>query len=151
MDLYAIADQIEASPYSEFLRSEFWFVPTLQSLHILGVCFVFTGLIFMFAKSFGLAKQVTTNPQLSEKLSPFLYYGYIALFATGILQVLAEPAREIPNPLFQIKLLLVLISIPMSLQIVKMFRQDRNVKLLSLISALNITAIIFAGRWIAYI
>jgi hypothetical protein len=85
----------------------------------------------------------------------------LLLLATGAIMIIAEPARSLKNPAFQIKMVL-LIS---ALVVTGLFQvlQRRNAAFgdlrtgpraaaatVAIVSMLLWSSIIFAGRWIAY-
>jgi hypothetical protein len=85
----------------------------------------------------------------------------LILLATGIIMIIAEPARSLKNPAFQLKMLLLIAALIVTGLF--QFLQRRNVTFgdlrsgpraaaatLAIVSMLLWSSIIFAGRWIAY-
>lgn len=154
MDIQLTAEYLEATAPSAFLRGQFWFVPALQSVHILAVCLVLTGLAAVMVRAWALGGRTWTLPQWTAQVTPFLVFGLAALLGTGVLQVLAEPTRELPNAVFQFKLALLAVTLPFAVRLVRMAGDEQPregaVRLLSAAVLLALIVLIVAGRWIAY-
>ena len=161
MDINATAEYLEPTGPSQFLKSQFWFVPVLQTIHILAVCLLLTGFVLLALRAWGLAGKDWSWPQWSRLLKPLIVGGFAALLGTGLLQVMAEPTRELPNWIFQLKMTLIVIGIPLAAMLLKGFSAGEprtgaastasRVRLLSAVVAPATLVIIIAGRWIAYI
>jgi uncharacterized protein DUF6644 len=83
------------------------------------------------------------------------------LLATGIVMIIAEPARSLKNPAFQLKMTLLIAALAVTWLF--QFFQHRNPEFgdsasgpraaataIAVASILLWSSIIFAGRWIAY-
>jgi len=79
------------------------------------------------------------------------------LFISGSILIVGEPARSLANPAFQMKIIMLLMVIAITLSIQKIrapngtpLRSDRKVKLLAVLSLMLWFGIVACGRWIAY-
>lgn len=155
VNIETIAEQLEATAPSVMLRSEFWIVPVLQTIHILALSLLLTGFALIFLRAWGIAGKAWSWPQWSGRLASFIVVGFAGLVATGTFQVLAEPSRELPNWLFQAKIALILVSLPFAFLLLKLFARaapgEAMVRLLSVILGVAVVVLIIIGRWIAYI
>jgi hypothetical protein len=74
--------------------------------------------------------------------------------------IIGEPARSLRNPVFQLKVVLILAAVSVTLAIVRTNRSPAGrgivqsprlpVRLLAVLSLTIWVGVIFAGRWIAY-
>lgn len=157
MSLSNIADQIDATSFSTALKMNFWVVPTLQSIHILSVCLVLTSAVVVALRSWHLLGMDWSPALWARRLYPPQWWALLVLLGTGVLQVLAEPTRELPNAYFQAKMVGVIAAALLTLWMTRQFSDvDLSkskvlaVRLTSMLLVLLWLAIIFAGRWIAY-
>jgi hypothetical protein len=85
----------------------------------------------------------------------------LILLATGILMIIAEPARSLKNPAFQLKMLLLIAALIVTGLFQFLQRRDATfgdlrsgpratAAAVAIASMLLWSSIIFAGRWIAY-
>ena len=155
-------DWLAATPLSQTFQDLLWFVPTVQTLHILSIAVVTTGVGMLAFKLMGLAGRSQTLAAMASGFLPWIWRALAVLLTTGILLTVTEPARELLNILFRIKMLLVsaiailLITLQISL------RNDPNfwgrspvrrasARALGGVALILLANIIVAGRWIAYI
>jgi len=156
MGLAQFADWLDQTPFSTMLKTEFWIVPTLQSIHILSVCLVFTGAVVVCLRAWRVMGTDWTPQLWARRLYPTQWWALLALVATGTLQVLAEPPRELTNFYFQTKMVGVLLAALLALWLSRRFYREEAdstpaiLKAASLLLMLLWGAIMFAGRWIAY-
>jgi hypothetical protein len=157
MSLDNFATWLDATPLSTSLKTNFWVVPTLQSIHILSVCLVLSTAVIVSLRAWNLMGVDWTPQTWARRLYPPQWWALLGLLVTGIFQVLAEPTRELPNQYFQFKMLGVLITVPIVLWMTRRFyaegaeaRVPGLVRLASIVVVALWGAIIFAGRWIAY-
>ncbi len=152
-----IADQ----PLSQTMGSKFLTIPLLQTIHILSIATAFSAVLMVNLRVLGLVGAGQTMLQTTRRYAPWIWGALAALVATGIGLVIAEPVRELINPIFWIKMGLivavVLVSIGFQAGLRRSFA-DRNQFSAGSAAAragaigliLLWCAVIFAGRWIAY-
>lgn len=147
------------TPVSHFIRNELWLIPTVQTLHILGIAAVIGSTMLLELRVLGVAARGQSLGSVVHRLSPWLWRALILLFITGSILVTGEPGRSLVNPLFQIKMALLVVAIVLTLvmraRLAPTLRQGGDsapvsAKVLALILILVWIAIVFAGRWIAY-
>jgi hypothetical protein len=99
---------------------------------------------------------------LSHRFLPWIWYVILVLLVTGSLLVIGEPTRSVTNPAFALKMAMLITVSVLTLLIERPLRKDPSyweasggrratVILLAIVSLLLWSAIVFAGRWIAYI
>jgi len=98
---------------------------------------------------------------MTSRFFPWIWSALSILAITGGILISAEPARDLPNPMFQTKMALVSLVIANTLVLqhkINRLASDTDqvgvspaIKVIGLVSLIVWVAIIFAGRWIAYV
>ena|ERR1700722_18841360 len=151
-----------ASTYpSQLFSSAEWFVPAVQTIHILTISVVVTLLAML---SFRLLKSTSTGPSLHSLVSsyiPLVWVLLLVLFVSGTLLTITEPARELLNTFFRVKMLLVAVLIALTVILRSTLRKDpaywtatsrRRLfgRALAVMLLVLCIGIVTAGRLIAY-
>ena len=159
--LVNLALWISDQPLSQQMGSKFLTIPLLQTVHILAIATAFSAVLMTNLRVLGLAGAGQTLAQTSRRYSPWIWGAFAALVATGVGLIIAEPVRELINPIFWIKMGMIAAVILVSIGFQAMLRRDagRRDQPSGATSAARVGAIglillwcavIFAGRWIAY-
>jgi hypothetical protein len=82
--------------------------------------------------------------RVTNRFRPVIWSTLPILLATGVVMIIGEPARSLANPVFQLKMLLLLAAIAVT---AAFHKESRIIAILSLSLWVGI---VFAGRWIAY-
>jgi hypothetical protein len=141
---------------SRLLQEVDWLVPAVQTVHILGVAAVFTATLMPALAALGLYGREQPLTNAYARFLPTIGYGLPILLLTGALMVVAEPDRALPNPVFQLKMLLVLGAGVMTLAGARRARArpaapaDGLQRALGLAALLLWSFVVIAGRFIAY-
>lgn len=146
--------------FSLFLQSELWVIPTLQTIHILCVAIVFTAAAMLDLRLLGMIARGQSVVALGRRFLPAAWIALVVLATTGALLIVAEPARSLLARPFQLKMLLLVGVIVLTILFqrsvaAKASRWDASpgvwsAKLTAVVSLGLWIAIIIAGRWIAY-
>ncbi len=102
----------------------------MQTIHILAIAALMSS-----------ALMIALRPD--ARLRPVIGWALPVLLATGVVMIIGEPVRSLENPVFQLKMALLVCAIVVILLPFK----NRIVALASLSLWVGI---VFAGRWIAY-
>ena len=153
--LQGVVEKINALPIHETVRDVLWVVPAFQSTHIIAVGIVFFGSLIIALRAMGLAGTYWTLERWHGRLSGWTAGALVALLASGLVLVLAEPERELLNSLFQIKMALVIATALLSYGIARRFEKNAatvsfGVRLGAILIFLLWAVIMGLGRWIAY-
>lgn len=143
-------------------QSANWFVPTVQTVHIIAIAILLTSVYVVSFRLIGLTRGRQPLAVLIAKSTPWVWTTLCVLLGTGILLTITEPARELLNWVFRLKMLMVaaLAGILLIVQIRMRRSPDywtesparRLVARAVGIAAVLIGAgIVTAGRWIAYV
>lgn len=152
---------IEQTDISQSLQGVEWAIAFVQTIHILAICTLMTAMMLSNFKALGLLKRNHVLYPLASALKLPAHIAIGVLLLTGIVMIIGEPARALLNPIFQLKMVLLIVAITCSVYLtiqqkkleINFFSNSSNrlsQKLLAIISISLWLAILFAGRWIAY-
>jgi hypothetical protein len=146
---------------SEFIDRNFWIIPSVQTVHILAIATAFGSVMMINLRIVGLAGRSRTVAQTTARYLPWIWWSLAVLLATGLVMIIGEPVRELLNPCFWIKMLLILLAIGVALLFERSVRHnvarwelmpDRLLALRAGAGGVIVLwfAIMAFGRWIAY-
>jgi hypothetical protein len=161
LSLNEICLWIDHTTLSQAIQATNWVVPTVQTIHILAIAAVASSALMIDLRLIGVFWANRAMKDVSSRFLPLVWWPLLILLATGIIMIIAEPARSLKNPAFQLKMLLLIAALIVTGLF--QFLQRRNVTFgdlrsgpraaaatLAIVSMLLWSSIIFAGRWIAY-
>jgi hypothetical protein len=152
---------LEKTQLSQLIQTHEWIIPTAQSIHILAIAVVTASALMINLRLLGL---YATDQPLSEVMArflPFIWWPLIVLLLTGTIMIIGEPPRSLKNPIFQLKMLLLVAALlvaticQVTLRLQPAFgeltpRRTAGSVILACTSLGLWAGIVFAGRWIAY-
>ena len=155
-----VAQWLAGTSVSRGVQQVLWLIPLLQAIHILAIAMVLSAVAMVELRILGLARS-QTMVQTARRFVPWIWWGLIVLAATGIVLIVGEPKRALPNPAFQLKMLLLALAVAatwtfeVSLRRSAGFWEDapharRVTGAFAVFALLLWIAIAVAGRWIAY-
>ena len=153
---------IEQTQLSQTIQVTSWFVPTVQTVHILAVAAVMASILMVDLRLLQIVGRDQPLARVSARFRPIIWWTLPILLITGILMIAGEPVRSLENWAFQLKMLLVLAAIAVTLSYQIPLKRDGEfwdaspgrrgaIKLIAILSLVLWMGIICAGRWIAYI
>ena len=161
-DLRHFAEWLSRTSPSLFVQNHnSWIIPTIQSIHIVGIG-VLLGSIFMIdLRILGWAGTDQSLRQTTNRFAPWVTAALCLQLATGLLMVIGEPVRELVTFSFWLKMLLVAVSTLIAAIFQIMLRKhdqrweqtlvnQRSIKWLAILTFLIWVCIIILGRLIAY-
>jgi hypothetical protein len=147
---------------SVFIQEHYsWAIPSLQSIHIVGICLVMGSVLMINLRILGWAWTDETLRQTTSRFGPWLTGSLWLLLATGTLMVIGEPVRELVTFSFWLKMTLVAIGTVVAVVFQRTLqRHERHweadlihrgpIKAAALVTLLTWAFIIVLGRLIAY-
>ena len=148
------------TPVSLAIGDHAWITPTVQTVHILAIAIVMSGILMTNLKALGAVGQDDTLLGFSKLYAPWIGGALIILLISGATLIVGEPRRSLENPIFILKMSMLLVALILTAAIHAPLRRDaafwrpgpRAVALRGMaVSSLGVwAAIVFAGRWIAY-
>jgi uncharacterized membrane protein SirB2 len=152
---------LQKTPISSAIAKNFYVIPVLQVIHILCVAALFSSVLMINLRMFMLASRSRTMTQVVHRYLPWVWYPLGILLVTGILMAVGEPPRDLTNPAFWTKMVLVVVATLGSLafsqsvtQNVSAWEMTHGRRVLIQVGAAGSVvmwlAIMALGRWIAY-
>jgi len=152
---------LEETPLSQAIQSAGWIVPTVQTVHILSIAAVLSSVLMIDLRLMGLLGRDQPLARVSARFRPVIWRTLPVLLATGAVMIVGEPARSLANPVFQLKMALLVAAMIVTLSYqVPLGRNPAfwegstgrrgAAQIIAVLSLLLWTGIVFAGRWIAY-
>ncbi len=158
--LMDLSNWLSATAFSQWIQMNFWVIPTIQTVHILAIAATFASAFMICLHILRRAGSGDLDATASRFL-PWIWWGLVVLIVTGILMIIGEPHRELINPIFWMKMILVIAAAAITLWFQRAVRRDAPFlrasaggRGLICAGALAVIAlwcvIIVLGRWIAY-
>jgi hypothetical protein len=151
---------IERTPLSQLMQNASWTISAIQSVHIMALAVVFTSAAAVDLRLLDVMGRDQPLQRMTARYFPAVGWGLLALFATGLLLMIAEPKRALLNPYFQIKMAAVVLVGALTWALGRavsrhperwiMPRRRGLSKGIAIVSLVLWVVIITAGRWIAY-
>jgi hypothetical protein len=160
--LDSFCDQLSATPLSQAIQTTDWVIPAVQTVHIIAVATVITSILMVDLRLMGFAARTQPIAAVANRYLPPVWYALPVLLVTGTTLIIAEPSRSLQNWVFILKMSLLLLAAGVTLICQLPLRKDagywdesasrrRKVRLIGFLSLPLWIAILFAGRWIAYV
>ncbi len=155
-------DWLSATTLSVAFQSANWFVPTVQTVHIISIAILLTSVYVMGFRLIGITRGGQSLAAVIAKSTPWVWTTLGVLLGTGILLTITEPARELLNWVFRVKMLMV-VALAAILWVVQIrLRQSPEywtesprrrlaARAIGIAAVLIGAGIVTAGRWIAYV
>jgi len=138
---------------TQWLRTVPGLPPVLQTLHLLGVAMIMASLVVLALRSLGVMARSQQRQEMLARLIPWAWAGLLALVVSGLPFLIARPFRYFLNPVFGIKMAVLLLALIVSALFVRAFRRSAReiqTRLLATLTLLAWITVPLAGRWIAY-
>jgi hypothetical protein len=155
-------DWLSRTSVSVAFQSANWFVPLVQTIHIIAIAILLTSVYVVSFRLIGLTRGAQALATLSAKLTPWIWTALCVLLVSGMLLTITEPARELLNWAFRLKMLMVLALAGMLWVVQLRMRQNPEywtesaarrhaARAIGIVSVIVGASIVTAGRWIAYV
>jgi hypothetical protein len=152
---------LEQTDPSQFIQKAGWVVPSVQTVHILAISAVAGSALILNLRLMGVLCTGQSLQSVAKRFAPVIWWSLPVLLATGTILTIGEPGRELLNPMFRIKMVLILGA--MTLLAFFQTRLSRDPRrfdgaagrgaafAIALASLLLWTGVVIAGRLIAYV
>ncbi len=155
-------DWLSKTNVSVAFQSATWFVPTVQTVHIICIAILLTSVYVMSFRLMGVTRGGQPLAVLIAKSTPWVWITLCVLLGTGILLTITEPARELLNWVFRVKMLLVVALAAILLVVQNRMRRSPEyftesparrlaARAIGIAAVIIGAGIVTAGRWIAYV
>src|SRR5215471_19968794 len=102
--LNAICVWIDQTPLSQAIQATSWVVPTVQTIHILAIAVVASSALMIDLRLIGVFWANRPMKNVTARFLPLVWWPLLVLLGTGVIMIIAEPARSLKNPAFQLKM-----------------------------------------------
>src|SRR5882762_11841499 len=86
---------LAATSLSQTIQTTGWIIPSLQTIHILGVAVVFSSAILVDLRIWRLLERDEPLPEVARRFLPAIWPVLLILLITGSLLVAGEPRRSL--------------------------------------------------------
>jgi hypothetical protein len=131
--LDAFCDRLSQSAVSQAIQTTEWVIPAVQTVHILAVAAVVSSILLVNLRLIGVHGRNQPVATVMARYIPIVWYGLPILLATGMTLAYQIPLRR-DNRFWDCS-----------------SSRRRLAQLLACLSIPLWAAIVFAGRWIAYV
>ena len=150
-----VTEWLQSTPLSNGIRSVSWLVPLLQSIHIVTIGIVFVSSLMIALRVLERVRADEPFAAVWNRFAPWMWTGLVVMTATGLLLVIAEPAREFGALSFWVKMVLLAIAVTATALLGKSRASETTVfSTTAKTTAVGLVvlwlAVIFLGRAIAY-
>jgi uncharacterized membrane protein SirB2 len=150
------AEWLQNTSASATIRGIGWFIPLLQSIHLVTIGIVFVSSLMTALRVLGRVRADEPFAAVWARFAPWLWGGLIVMMVTGLLLVAGEPVREVTALSFWLKMVLLAIGVAgtvvlgrsLASKAVLDFSTAARTGAIALVALW--LAIIFLGRGIAY-
>ncbi len=160
--LDAFCTWLAATAPSQWLQNVEWIVPAVQTVHILCVAAVVASALMIELQMLRVGGRGAEVAAMARRFGPFVWWPLPVLAASGSVLIVAEPARSLENPVFVLKMALLLLVVGATVAGIRPLRTDpgywersagrrAGARVLGAITLALWVGIVFAGRWIAYV
>jgi hypothetical protein len=154
-----VTTYLASSHLSEQIRNTEWAVPAIQTVHILAVATLVGAALTFHMRLAGLMAVDEPGDRVARRFVGWIWGALLVLCLTGGLMVVSEPDRTLHNPVFWSKMAGVVSGALLTCLFDGVARRNPGVagaypaaiRGLAIGGLLLWTAVILAGRWIAYV
>jgi uncharacterized membrane protein len=159
--LESLCAWLEKTPLSAGIQNVGWIIPVGQIIHILGLAAILFSVLSIDLRVLGVAGRRVSLSGVAGHFLPWIWSAVALMATTGAILIIGEPRRDLLNPVFQTKMLLLVCALLVTLGIQLMVRGapslgaagDRlgwPLRMLALLSLALWFGIAICGRLIAY-
>jgi len=104
--LTSLSSWLEKTSLSIAIQDVSWVIPFCQTVHILCLALVLSSVVFLDVRLMGIGPHRIPVSALAKRFLPPTWGAVAVMALTGAVLVIGEPQRDLPNMVFQIKMLL---------------------------------------------
>jgi len=149
---------ISTTGVSNWFGTNFWAIPILQVFHILALGAAFGAVLMINLRIFNIAGTDRTFAETERRYVRWIWWSLVVLLVSGFGMIIGEPVRELINPIFWIKMGLIIVAILVSLgfhgHVLNRLANGGAITAGNRATAVFVIilwcVIMLCGRWIAY-
>ena len=120
--LESLCAWLEKTPLSAGIQNVGWIIPVSQIVHILGLAAILFSALSIDLRVLGVGGRRTSLAGMTEHFLPWIWSAVPLMATTGAILIIGEPRRDLLNPVFQTKMLLLVCALLATLGIQLMVR-----------------------------
>ena len=155
------AKWLAATALSHAIQTAGWVIPTLQTIHILGIAVLFFSAVIVDLRLWRVLQRDVPLKDVARRFLPVIWPVLLILLVSGSLLIIGEPRRSLLNTTFYLKMTLLAAAIVLTVILQwslasapEFWEKTRGrrtaARLAATFSIVVWCGVIFAGRWIAY-
>jgi hypothetical protein len=141
---------IEHSPVGEFLRNSRILFPIVEILHLFGLALFMGTLLLINLGLLGIAMRRQPVSEVAAALKPWTWSGFALLLITGPFMFAAQAAKWHDNPIFWLKMLLLIAATVFQLSVRSIVESDHPPKLVGAASLVLWIGIAFSSKMMEF-
>jgi Ca2+/Na+ antiporter len=153
MNLYAIAQNIEASALGQAIRESTWLFPAIEATHLLALAMLGGSVLIIALAVLGVGLKVAPA-ELHKSARRYMNAAVITLLITGILLGVSEPVKLYGRQAFWVKMTSLLIALAITYfafnPLVRRGENDGVVRSVAVATMAAWLMVAMAGRWIGF-
>jgi hypothetical protein len=115
---------MEQWPASKFIGESLWIYPLVQAFHLVVMVFFMGAVMVVHLRLLGLGLKASSLAEVARSARPWLVWGFVAIFLTGMPQLMQNASREYYSEYFWRKIyFLIAALIATSITVAYMKRQ----------------------------
>ena len=104
------AAALEASAVAKAMREWLWLYPSVEIVHIVGIALLFGSIAVLDLRMLGFAKANISVRRLQRHVLPWTASSFLLIVPSGLLMFTAHATDFLNNPVFPVKLGLILLA-----------------------------------------
>jgi hypothetical protein len=153
MNLYALAQSIEASALGQAIRESTWLFPAIEATHLLALAMLGGSVLIIGLAVLGIGLKVPAA-ELYKSSRYFMNGAVLMLLITGILLGVSEPVKLYGRQAFWVKMISLVIALGVTyFAFNPLVRRGGNGGVVRSVAVLTMSAwlmVAMAGRWIGF-
>ena len=105
------------------IQTVMWIIPAVQTVHILCVAVVMTSMAMLDFRLLGFAGRDSVSGTV-RRFVPRVWYTLPFMVVTGIILIIGEPDRELLNPYFRAKMVMLAVVLAITLAVQGLSKKD---------------------------
>lgn len=135
----------------EFMRSTRILFPIVESVHLIGLALFAGTLLLIDMGLLGLAMRRQPVAEVAVALAPFTWSGFALLLITGPFMFTAQATKWHDNPIFWIKMLLLIVATVFQLSVRRKIISEQPPKLIGAVSLALWIATALSSKMMEYL
>jgi hypothetical protein len=153
MNLYAIAQNIEASALGQAIRESTWLFPAIEATHLLALALLGGSVLIIALAVLGIGLKLPPS-ELHKSSRRYMNAAVITLLITGILLGISEPVKLYGRQAFWVKMISLVIALLITYcafnPLVRRGANDRVMRSVAVATMAAWLMVAMAGRWIGF-